>query len=244
VNNTKAPLNDPRVRRALSISFDRKFLAETLLNGTKIANTTYVGRGFPGSTAGKDFYSESPVLVEYNVTQAKALLAQAGFPNGAGFPVIEIIYPTNPDYTTVSEYLQSVWKENLGITVNLTSLEGAAMTPLRDEGKFDITIQNWGADYFDASNMLSIFVPGNLMNSGKYNNPDYVAAYNKSLTTVDNAERLALLHEAERLLVQQDTGIIPLYYWPSPFVFRDEVVTNVHYDANARMILTDVIVKK
>jgi oligopeptide transport system substrate-binding protein len=244
VNTQKSPLSDPQVRRALSLAFDRKYLAETLLNNTRIAGTTFIGRGFPGSAPGKDFLSESPVLVDYNVTEAKNLLARAGYPNGQGFPVLEIPYPTNPDNTTVLEYLQSIWKENLGINVTLTPLEAATMTPLRDEGKFDLTTQNWGADYFDVSNMLSIFAPGNLINAGRYENPAFTEAYNKSLHTVDNAERIRLLHEAERILIQQDAGIIPLFYLVQPFVFRDETVTNVKYDANGWIMFTDVIVKK
>lgn len=245
VNNTKAPLNDPRVRRALSISFDRKYLAETLLNGTKIAGNTYIGRGFPGATPGQDFNSESPALVEYNPTEARALLAQAGYPNGAGFPVLEASYSNaSADSTTVFEYLQSIWKQELNIDINLVPIEPATMTQLRDQGRFDFTPQGWGADYFDVSNMLSIFAPGNLINAGRYENPAFSAAYNQSLTTVDNARRIALLHEAERLLIKEDSGIIPLYYGVNAYIFRDSVLTNVHYDANGKIILTDIIVKK
>ncbi|GHU59032.1 ABC transporter substrate-binding protein [Spirochaetia bacterium] len=244
VNNNKAPLNDARVRRALALGFDRKFLNETLLNNTKIASTTFIGRGFPGSTPEKDFYSESPVMVSFDPAEARRLLAAAGYPDGKGFPVIEASYGVSADNTTVFEYLQSVWKQELGIELILTPLERAAMTSLRDEGRFDITNQGWGADYFDVSNMLSIFAPGNLINAGRYENPAFTAAYNKSLTTINNAERIALLHEAERLIIQQDAGIIPLWYSINPYIYRDSVVTNVRYDSNGKMILTDVIVKK
>jgi oligopeptide transport system substrate-binding protein len=244
VNNNKAPLSDPRIRRALALGFDRKYLCETLLNNTKIPATTFIGKGFPGSAAGRDFYSESPEMVSFNPNEARRLLAEAGFPGGRGLPVIEIIYSNTPDYNTIFEYLQSVWKEELGIETTLTSIEGAAMTALRDEGKFDITPQNWGADYFDVSNMLSIFAPGNLINAGRYSNPAFSAAYNQSLQTVNNAERIGLLHEAERLIIQQDTGIIPLYYHVAPYIFRDSVVTNVIYDSNGNVVFTKVIVKK
>jgi oligopeptide transport system substrate-binding protein len=244
VNNNKPPLNDPRVRRALALGFDRKYLSETLLNNTKIPATTFIGRGFPGSAPGRDFYSESPEMVSFNPDEARRLLAEAGFPGGRGLPVIEITYASNPDYNTLFEYLQSVWREELGVETTITSMEAASMTPLRDEGRFDITPQNWGADYFDVSNMLSIFAPGNLINAGRYNNPAFSEAYTKSLQTVDNAERIALLHEAERIIIQQDMGIIPLYYWVSPFIFKDSVVTNVKYDSNGWIMFTKVIVKK
>jgi oligopeptide transport system substrate-binding protein len=244
VNNNKAPLNDPRVRRALALSIDRKYLSETLLNNTKIPATTFIGRGFPGGAPGRDFYSESPEMVSFNPDEARRLLAEAGFPGGRGLPVIELTYASSPDYNTLFEYLQSVWKQELGVESTIAAMEAAAMTPLRDEGRFDITPQNWGADYFDVSNMLSIFAPGNLINAGRYENPAFTAAYNKSLTTVNNAERIALLHEAERLIIQQDMGIIPLYYWVSPFVFKDTVVTDVIYDSNGWIMFTKLTIKK
>ena len=185
------------------------------------------------------------MLVEYNPAEARALLAQAGYPNGAGFPVLEASYSNaSADNTTIFEYLQSIWKQELNIDINLDPIEPATMTQLRDQGRFDFTPQGWGADYFDVSNMLSIFAPGNLINAGRYENPAFSAAYNQSLTTVDNAKRLALLHEAERLLIKEDAGIIPLYYGVNPYIFRDSVLTNVHYDANGKIILTDIIVKK
>jgi oligopeptide transport system substrate-binding protein len=244
VNNNKPPLSDPRVRRALALSIDRKYLSETLLNNTKIPATTFIGRGFPGSVPGRDFYSESPEMVSFNPDEARRLLAEAGFPGGRGLPVIELTYASTPDYNTLFEYLQSVWKQELGVESTIAAMEAAAMTPLRDEGRFDITPQNWGADYFDVSNMLSIFAPGNLINAGRYENPAFTAAYNKSLTTVNNAERIALLHEAERLIIQQDMGIIPLYYWVSPFVFKENVVTDVIYDSNGLIMFTKLTIKK
>ncbi|MDR0731832.1 MAG: peptide ABC transporter substrate-binding protein [Treponema sp.] len=244
INNNKAPLNDPRVRRALALGFDRKYLCEVLLNNTKIPATTFIGKGFPGSVSGRDFYSESPEMVSFNPDEARRLLAEAGFPGGRGLPVLEISYASNPDYNTLFEYLQSVWKQELGVETTLTSMEPAAMTALRDEGKFDITPQNWGADYFDVSNMLSIFAPGNLINAGRYNNPVFSAAYTRSLQTINNAERINLLHDAERLIIQEDSGIIPLYYWVAPYIFRNSVVTNVIYDSNGTAMFTKVIVKK
>ncbi len=245
VNNEADAIRDPKVRQALSMTIDRKFLSETLLNGTKLPADTFIGKGFPGSTADKDFHAEGGPLLTYDVEQAKKLLADAGYPEGKGFPVLEMKYSnSSPDNVVLFEYLQSIWQEQLGITTTLTPVEPATMTELRDAGKFDITVQGWGADYFDASNMLAIFAPGNLINAGKYKNDAFMAAYNASLTEVDNTKRIQNLHDAEKILVQQDMGIIPLYHSTKPYVFNESVVTNVKYDANGQMMLTDVIVKK
>ena len=118
------------------------------------------------------------------------------------------------------------------------------MTTLRDNGDFDITPQAWGADYMDASNMLSIFVTGNFINAGRYSSEAFDTAYTKSLTTIDRAERMQLLHDAEKTLVLDDCGIISLYHANSVTLFSDSVCTNVRFNANGKVILTDVVVTK
>lgn len=245
VNTQKDGLSDPRVRKALSLVIDRDFLANVLLLGTKTPEVSYVGSGFPGSTDEADFRSEGGDLFATDVEQAKALLAEAGYPDGAGFPVIECSYANNSaDYTTIFEYLQATWEEELGLTVTLSPIEKATMTTLRDNGDFDITPQAWGADYMDASNMLSIFVTGNFINAGRYSSEAFDTAYTKSLTTIDRAERMQLLHDAEKTLVLDDCGIIPLYHANSVTLFSDSVCTNVRFNANGKVILTDVVVTK
>ncbi len=244
VNNVKSPLNDAKVRKALSLCIDRDYLSNVLLGGIKLPADTYIGGGFPGSTSEADFYTESekPMLT-YDPEAAQALLAEAGYPGGEGMPVIECSYAnSNPDFTTIFEYLQASWEENLGITVVLAPQETAAMTSLRDAGDFDITIQGWGADYFDVSNMLSIWRYGNLINSGKYNSETFDSLYQEALTTVDNAKRIELLHQAETTLIVDDMGIIPLYHSMKTAVYDDAKVTNVIFTADGNVELTQVMV--
>ena len=205
----------------------------------------FIGNGFPGSTPDKDFKSEGEPLVEFNPDKAQQVLADAGYPDGNDFPVLELKFSnSNPDNTTIFEYLQAIWEDTLGIKSTLVPLEPAAMTSLRDAGEFDITPQGWGADYFDASNMMAIFSPDNLINAGRYENPKFTEAYNGSLAEADNSKRIKLLQEAERIFIGEDMGIIPLYYGTKPYIFRESVVTNVKFDANGSLIITDLIVNK
>ena len=146
------------------------------------------------------------------------------------------------DYTTMFEYLQAQWEEILGITVVLEPLEVASMTELRDAGDFEITPQAWGADYMDASNMLSIFVTGNFINGGRYSNEEYDALYTQSLATVDQAERMELLHQAEAILME-DMGTIPLYHSNNVALYSDDVLENVAIGSDGKPILTDIIHK-
>ncbi len=237
-------LKDPRVRKALSLSIDREFLCDVLLLGTKTPAVAFVGNGFPGSTGEQDFRTEGGVMFTTDIEAAQALMAEAGYPNGEGFPVLTCTYSnTSADYTTIFEFLQATWEENLGITVQLEPMENSAMTEMRDAGKFDVTPQGWGADYMDASNMLSIFCTGNLINGGKYSSEEYDNAYAESLQTVDQAARMALLHRCEELLVLEDAAIIPLYHSNATAIYSEENLENVKIAANGKIMLTQIINK-
>ena len=249
VNNNAEGLSDARVRKALSMVIDREFVAQVILADSFIAADTYVGRGFPGASDGADFHTEGGALfsstcTDEDIAAAKALMAEAGYPNGEGFPLLVCSYGSSPNYDLLFQYLQSTWEENLGITVKLDPLEGATMTTLRDAGDFLITPQGWGPDWLDASNMLSIFVTGNFINAGRYSSEAFDKAYNDAKLTFDRTERMALLHEAERILVAEDMGIIPLYHRHTTALYRESDLTNVKFDADRKIMYTDIIVTK
>ncbi len=245
VNNTKEPYNDPRVRKALSMTIDREFVCEVLFMNTKDPATGYIGHGFPGASDEKDFRSEGGDLLSYDPEGARKLLKEAGYENGENFPVLEIAFSnSNADFKVLFEYMQAVWEEELGIKVQLTPMENAAMAEQRDAGKFDITPQGWGADYVDVSNMLSIFVTGNFINGGRYSNEIYDKTFEEALVTMDKAERMEKLHIVENTLVAEDMGIIPLYHSSYKMLYDENVVSNVRVNSNSKVILTDVVVTK
>jgi oligopeptide transport system substrate-binding protein len=232
-----------RVRKALLLSIDREYLSSVLFNGTRLPAVSYVGRGFPGGTSDADFRTEGGDLFATDVDQAKELLTEAGYPDGDGFPVLEIAYSNNPNNTLICEYLQACW-EDLGLTVSLSSIEPAAMTELRDAGNFDITPQGWGADYFDASNMLSIFITGNFINAGRYSSETFDKLYNDSMVEIDNVKRIRMLLDAEKTLVVDDAAIIPLFHSSSYAIYDEAVCANVTINANGKVMLTKVVVTK
>ena len=249
VNNNAEGLSDPRVRKALSLVIDRDFVSNVILAGSFIAADTYVGAGFPGATDDADYHTEggplfSTTASEEDIATAQQLMADAGYPNGEGFPLLTCSYASSPNYDLLFQYLESVWSENLGITVKLDPLEPATMTELRDAGKFLITPQGWGPDWLDASNMLSIFVTGNFINAGRYSNEAFDKAYNDAKITFERDARMALLHEAERILIEDDMGIIPLYHRHAVALYRESDVTNVKFDADRKVMYCDVVVTK
>ena len=215
LNDQKEPFNDVNVRKALSLAIDRDYVANTIMQGTYTPAYNLVGPGivdesgmfYDNANGGKTYISDD---YEANLEAAKQALADAGYPNGEGFPTIE--YSTNDVgyHTPVAEYLQQAWGE-LGITVNINKVEWASFTPLRRAGDYDASRNGWVMDYNDPSNMIELFTTGNGNNDGKYSSADFDAAVEAS-KVADKSVHFQKLHEAEDILMN-DYACIPVAYY-------------------------------
>ena len=219
MNLNKAPFNNKNVRKALSLAIDRDYVANTVMQGTYTPAYNYVGTGVddvdPGkflenskaANGGKPYISED---YKANLEEAKKALAEAGYPEGKGFPTIT--YSTNDAgyHKALAEYLQQVYKD-LGITMNIDIVDWSSFTPKRRAGEYEMARNGWVMDYNDASNMIELFVSSNGNNDGKYNNPAFDKAMNDS-KVADKTAHFAALHEAEKI-VSEDYGFIPVAYY-------------------------------
>lgn len=219
MNLNKAPFNNKNVRKALSLAIDRDYVANTVMQGTYTPAYNYVGTGVddvdPGkflenskaANGGKTYISED---YKANLEEAKKALAEAGYPEGKGFPTIT--YSTNDTgyHKALAEYLQQVYKD-LGITMNIDIVDWSSFIPKRRAGEYEMARNGWVMDYNDASNMIELFVSSNGNNDGKYNNPAFDKAMNDS-KVADKTAHFAALHEAEKI-VSEDYGFIPVAYY-------------------------------
>ena len=233
LNTQREPFNDPLVRKALSLAIDREYVAGTLMQGTYSAASNFMGPGWI-DTDGSQFVDNAnggqPYIDvtnhEANVEEAKKLLADAGYPDGEGFPSIS--YSTNDAgyHKVVAEYLQQAWGE-LGIDLTVDIVEWASFTPMRRNGDYDSARNGWVGDYSDPSNMLDLLYSTNGNNDGKFNNADYDAAMETSRTTLDAAERSEALHTAEDILMEE-TGCIPVAYYNDFWLQSDKITGSWH----------------
>ena len=233
LNTQREPFNDAKVRKALSLAIDREYVAGTLMQGTYSAASNFMGPGWI-DTDGSQFIDNAnggqPYIDvtnhEANVEEAKKLLAEAGYPDGEGFPSIS--YSTNDAgyHKVVAEYLQQAWGE-LGIDLTVDIVEWASFTPMRRNGDYDSARNGWVGDYSDPSNMLDLLYSTNGNNDGKFNNADYDAAMETSRTTLDAAERSEALHMAEDILMEE-TGCIPVAYYNDFWLQSDKITGSWH----------------
>lgn len=219
MNLNKAPFNNKNVRKALSLAIDRDYVANTVMQGTYTPAYNYVGTGVDdvetgkflenskAANGGKTYISED---YKANLEEAKKALAEAGYPEGKGFPTIT--YSTNDTgyHKALAEYLQKVYKD-LGITMNIDIVDWSSFTPKRRAGEYEMARNGWIMDYNDASNMIELFTSTNGNNDGKYNNPAFDKAMNDS-KVADKTAHFAALHEAEKI-VSEDYGFIPVAYY-------------------------------
>ena len=217
LNDQREPFTDPLVRKALSLAIDREYVANVIMQGTYTPAYNLVGPGImdeegkgefiDNANGGEPYISED---YEANLEEAKALLAEAGYPDGEGFPTITYSANDIGYHIPVAEYLQTAWGE-LGITMNIEKVEWSSFLPLRRAGDFDISRNGWVMDYNDPSNIIELFTTGNGNNDGKYSNPEFDAAIEAS-KVADTTQHFAALHEAEDILLE-DMGSIPVAYY-------------------------------
>jgi len=199
-------LRDARVRRALAMAINRQELIDNVTKGGQIPATALVppmGDYQPATGNG------------FNVTEARRLLAEAGFPNGQGLPTFEIVYNTNDAHRIIGEYIQQAWLNNLGVSTALRNMEWASYLDYRDTPSMQIARAGWIADYMDPQNLLDLLVSNTGNNDGKYSNPEYDRLIRQVGAMPDGPERNRLMRQAEEIAITQEQGLIPIYFYVS-----------------------------
>lgn len=208
-NTQKAPLNDVRVRRALSYAIDRQIIAEKVLGtGEKPAYhfTPDVTAGFePVSLA-----MQKMTQAERN-KQAKAWLKEAGY--GPKKPLkLTLLYNTSENHQKIAIAVASMWKKSLGAQVKLTNQEWKTYIDSRNTGKFDVVRASWVGDYNEASTFLSLLTSTHSGNIAKFTSPGYDKLLKMASEETDAAKRNADYVQAEQIIAEQ-APIAPIYQY-------------------------------
>lgn len=204
----KPPFDDVRVRQAFSMAIDRDFLADKIYAGAQLPTYSFVPDGIAGYTPAKlDFADMSQLDRE---DKAKALLKEAGYGEGGKPLKVEIRYNTNENHKKVATAVADMWK---GLGADVTILNADVKTHyayLQEGGSFDVARAGWVADYADPENFLTLAISSNkTFNYGHYSNPDYDALVAKSYLERDPAARMKILHDAEVMLLR-DQSLTPM----------------------------------
>ncbi len=209
----EGPLQDPRVRQALSMAIDRDQLVNQTMKGLYTKANSYVPASLPGY--------QPTAKVETNPTRARALLAEAGY--GPDNPLeLELLYNTDENHKLIAEAIQEMWKSNLGIEIELVNKEWKTYLQDIDTLEYQIARAGWIGDYNDPMTFLGMWVTGNGNNDTGWSSPEYDGLLERASQETDLEERKRLLQRAEALLLKEGP-VIPIYWYTNNMLVWNEI---------------------
>jgi len=211
VNNTRKPYDDVRVRNALSLALDRYELIENVVQAPGYITYGIVSPGYVFD--GVDFTEEHKKFnfsANADVEKAKRLLAEAGYPDGQGFPVIELSYYTNATVKKLVEAMQQMWEKNLNLRVRIAVEDWAVYYARIQNLEYDIGAMGWGGDYLHPMTFLQLFTTNSINNVTGYSNREYDDLIERTLRETDSRKAVDLMHQAEAIFIR-DQPVISLY---------------------------------
>jgi oligopeptide transport system substrate-binding protein len=214
-NETKKPFNNVKVRQALSMAIDRQLLIDKVVSGGQKPAFGFVPPSITGVT--NSFRSETQdTYFQEDVAQAKTLLAEGLKEEGmTSFPPSTLIYNTSDAHKQIAEAVIDMWKTNLGIDVKSEVQEWKVFLQNRTNLNYDIARAGWGADYNDPMTFLDLYVTGGGNNDIGHKNPEYDKLIKQAYASPDQAERVKLLAQAEKILIGDEMAVMPIYYYTS-----------------------------
>lgn len=231
-NTEDEVFSDPLIREAFSLVIDRNYIVENVSQSGEVPATGYVPAGIydaagPGSddfrTVGGDYYSVDPADYEANCEKARELLAEAGYPNGEGFPVVEYLYNTNDNHKSIGEALQNMWQTELGVTVTLNNQDWNVFLQTRKDGDYQIARNGWIADYNDPCSFLDMWYTDGGNNDAQYKNPVYDGYIDAAKATSDPEARMEAFHNAEDILIGEENVLAPIYFYTNKYMMNDSI---------------------
>lgn len=208
-NNTKPPMDNPLVRKAFSAAIDRQSLIDYVTKGNQTPATTFTCPGIFGH-----ILPEEGVGIGYDPEAARKYLADAGYPGGEGLPEITLMFNTSEGHRKIAQAIQQMWKDVLGVTVNLTNQEWKVYLKTITEDAPQVYRLGWCADYPDANNwVLEVFHSTLGSSRIKWHNAEFDRVTEEAARESDPAKRLELYKRAEQILCEEEAAMAPIYFY-------------------------------
>jgi len=213
-NVTRPPMDNVNVRRALAMAIDREKLVRFVTKGGEEPAYHFT----PPDTAG----FTSRARLAHDVEEARRLLAEAGYPNGEGFPKVELLYNTSDAHLRIAEAIHQMWKTTLGIDVEMVNMEWKVYLAATRELKYDVARAGWIGDYIDPNTFLDMWITGRGNNRTGWSNEAYDGLLASAARELDEKKRHEYFQQAEQILAEQ-APIMPIYFYRSKSLVQPSV---------------------
>ncbi len=206
-NALKPPFDNVKARQAFAAAVDKQSIVSFITKGGEVPAPTLTPPGSFGHVP-----DSAGVGIPFDPEHAKALLAEAGYPEGKGLPTITLAFGAGEAHSRIAQAVQQMWQQTLGATVELQPVEGQAYSQIAAEGAFDVWRMGWGMDYPDANNIHAELFTSDVGAAAIVRNADYDRLIADAAVEQDPAKRQEMYTEAETILVQDEAGVIPIYW--------------------------------
>ena len=204
LNVKRAPFTDVRVRKALALAVDRESLVKNVTLAEEIPAYSFVPPNVAGYTSRNTFKAD--------LAEAKRLLAEAGYPDGKGFPPTEFLYNTLEKHRVIAEAIQGMWSKNLGITISLHNEEWKTYLDAQHSQNYQMQRAGWIADYVDPHVFFDVWETGGGNNDTNWGSPEYDRLLHSALDAKTTADRYEIYQKMEKILVDE-MPVIPLFIY-------------------------------
>ncbi|MED4779395.1 peptide ABC transporter substrate-binding protein [Brevibacillus choshinensis] len=241
-NHKDSLFANQKIRKAFAAAIDRKMLVDKVVQGGQTPATALIPEGLSSGNGEFRSLAGNDQFASYSIEEAKKLLEEGLQElNQASLPKVTFLTDNNDLRSKISQALQEMWKRNLGVEVEIKSMERKVFVESVKAGEYQFALYSTGADYDDSYNLFGQFTTGDGYNYSKYSNPDYDNYVKSAFMETDPAKRAQQMIEAEKVLMN-DMAINPLYY-DKLVILENERVKNVYRFAVSALELREAFVE-
>jgi oligopeptide transport system substrate-binding protein len=234
-DGTPNPFHDVRVRQAFAMALDKQPIVDNVTRMGERVATQYIPTGiFQGYT--------SRGGLGFDPVRAKQLLAEAGYPDGRGFPQITLMFNTGAHHAEVAQIARRCWLDHLGVDVSLEGMEVQIFRQRLNKKQYMIARASWIGDYNDPTTFVDKYRSTSEGNDAGWLNKEYDALLDQAADEADPVKRFDLIAQAEQLMNDQ-VPVIPVYFYNNAYLHRDHV-RGIPHDPRSMVMFQRVEVVK
>ncbi|MHA0855833.1 peptide ABC transporter substrate-binding protein [Paenibacillus sp. CMAA1364] len=222
-NNTAKPFDNVKIRKAFAMAVNRQSIVEQVTLGGQLPAFGFVPPGIKGSE--DEFRNEfKDGYFTEDIEAAKKLLAEGMAEEGyTTLPEITVIYNSSESHKKIALAIADMWNNNLGVAVKTENLEWGVFLETRQNLNYQVARAGWSSDYNDPMNFIDLWTTGGGNNDTGFSNAAYDQLVKDARVSQDNVERMASMAKAEKILIEDEQAILPIYYYTNVSLTKENV---------------------